>query len=662
MVSLSDKFLNKYKKIKSPMTDLGSFVYYRTYSRFIESEQRREYWWETVKRVVEYNCNLVEGVSNEEAEKLFDNIFSLRQFPSGRSLWVGGTESSRKFPMSNFNCSFTTIESIDDICDVFYLMLLGTGVGFRIFPEDVDKLPQINKYISIEHLPYNELKNKATVTIPIYYKDSCEIFIGDSKEGWVEALRLFLNIITDTSELTPYTIKINYNSIRKKGEILKTFGGTASGYESMKIMFDRIFEISQNTGDKFSTIDCLDICNLVGNNVLTGGVRRVAGIGLFDVDDVKVRHAKNNIYDIGNEHLLHRANSNNSIIFTKKPSKEKLREIFESIKVSGEPAFVNGETALRRFPEFKGVNPCVEILLPNKGLCNLTTINMMSVLNKKNEIDFVRLEELCRLGSRVSYRMACVKLELKNWDKVQKEHMLLGCSLTGWQDFVNATNINDRVKKEILNKMKKWIKNEAKIYSQELGFNEPNMTTCLKPEGTLSLLPTVSAGLHFSHSPYYIRRVRVSANDPIVKVCEELNWTLHDEGNNKVVDFPCKAPEGKTKYDISAVEQLEIYRMFMDEYVEMNASNTITVRNNEWDNVVDWIYSNWDNFVGVSFLSLDDTFYPLAPYEKISKEKYEELIKDRKSFDPELLNKYIKQESKDEDLGSDCAGGACPIR
>lgn len=668
MVKLSEEFINRYKNIEPPMTQLGSFVYYRTYSRFIPELNRREYWYETCKRAVEYNCNLVEGVSQDEAEQLFDNIFNLRQFPSGRTLWVGGTESSKSSPMSQFNCSGTKISGIDDICDLFYLMMLGVGVGFRIMPEDVAQLPQFNKNSTVKHLEYNEvLDNKQEETT---LDNNFEIVIGDSKSGWTESLRMFLNILSKKRYFKKgISIAINYNNIRRKGSPLKTFGGIASGPESLMLMFERIYDIIQKSEDGIlSTLDCLDICNLVGNNVLTGGQRRVAGIGMFDVNDTDVMTAKNKIYYEENgewktdESIKHRTNSNNTIIFWEKPSLEKLREIFESIKISAEPGFYNGQTARKRFPEFEVTNPCGEVLLANHSLCNLTTINMMSVI-KDNEIDVELLDKLCIASARLSYRLACVELELPHWNEVQQQHMLLGCSLTGWQDMVNELNLSMEVQKQIMRRMKNIINKTAKDYAKELGRNESRMTTTLKPEGTLSLLPTVSPGLHYSHSPYYIRRVRIAKHDPLVNVCEELGYNITPEGNTKVIDFYVKSPDGKTKFDVSAIEQLELYKIFMDEYVEQNASNTITVRNSEWEDVIDWIYNNWDSFVGVSFLSLDDTYYPLMPYESITEEQYNEYIKSypTQNITPEMIAKY--ETTGISDIGdSECSSGICPIR
>ncbi|MFW5891240.1 MAG: ribonucleoside-triphosphate reductase, adenosylcobalamin-dependent, partial [bacterium] len=222
---------------------------------------------------------------------------------------------------------------------------------------------------------------------------------------------------------------------------------------------------------------------------------------------------------------------------------------------------------------------------------------------------------------------------------------------------------------DLQKKLKEIVHEEVEKYSKELNISKPLLSCTIKPEGTLSLLPTVSSGLHFSHSAYYIRRIRINAHDPLVKVCEELNYPVFPENgqdietcNTKVIEFPVKAPVTKTKYDISAIKQLEIYKSFMKNYVDHNASITVTVRSNEWDLVGEWIWNNWDDVVAISFLALDDNFYPLMPYEAISKEEYEKRTSNMKPFISSLLSKYEIEETEIDIGESECTNGVCPIR
>lgn len=269
---LSEEFLSKYKHQPSPMNQLGNFVYYRTYSRWLTEEQRREYWWETVKRAVEYNCGLI-PTPKEEVEKLYDNIFNLRQFLSGRTFWVGGTEVANKYPCSNFNCAFVVLDNIKAFEELFYLLMVGTGVGVRVLKSDVIKLPKIRTNIETIHKEYSPLpsENREDNTSLEFKKDIARIVIGDSKEGWSKALFHFLDILTNSYYKNIRMIIFDYDNVRPKGERLKTFGGTASGHESVKTMFKKIYKIVNNSNGSLSSLNCLDIANIIGENVVVGG-------------------------------------------------------------------------------------------------------------------------------------------------------------------------------------------------------------------------------------------------------------------------------------------------------------------------------------------------------------------------------------------------------
>ena len=341
----------------------------------------------------------------------------------------------------------------------------------------------------------------------------------------------------------------------------------------------------------------------------------------------------------------------------------------EKMRYSGEPGFVNAIAAEKRRPNFNGVNPCGEILLDTRGLCNLTTINTFSFVREDNTLNKEGLLEAQRLSAKAGYRMTCVELELPMWDSTQNRDKLVGCSLTGWQDMVNAVGLSPEEQAELLGELRQAAKEAADHYAEELGENAPLLVTTVKPEGTLSQLPTVSSGVHYSHSPYYIRRVRINATDPLAKVAEELDWPVYPEVgqewktcSTKVVEFPVRAPEGRTKYDVSAIEQLENYKMFMDNYVEHNCSITVHVREHEWDQVEAWVYDHWDEVVALSFLALDDNFYDLLPYEAIEKDEYERRVSEMRPFIPNLISKYEKQEQQ-LDIGTEgCESGVCPIR
>ena len=332
---LSDEFISKYKHLPNPFpTQLGQFIYYRTYSRWLPLEKRREYWWETVRRAVEFNCNLVR-TTEKEAEELYDNVYHLRQFLAGRTLWTGGTAVSLKYPMSNFNCSFTVLDRFSAFRDLFYLLMVGAGVGARVLKTDVEKLPKVRTNVKIIHESYRPVpqEEREDLTSVTFKKDTAHIIIGDSKEGWVQALDIFLNILSRTEYHQIDTIIFNYDQVRPKGEVLKTFGGTASGYESLETMFSKIDKIIKSNCftqlKKLKPVDCMDIANIIGQNVVVGGVRRTSEVILVDPDDQDILNAKNNLYEqrdgkwIKNAEIDHREMSNNSIFYTSKPSREK---------------------------------------------------------------------------------------------------------------------------------------------------------------------------------------------------------------------------------------------------------------------------------------------------------------------------------------------------
>jgi len=681
---LTDEFISKYKHMNSPMQQLGDFVYYRTYSRWLPEEKRREYWWETVRRAVEYNCEIVK-TNRSEAEELFDSIFNLRQFLSGRTFWVGGTSVAKHYPMANYNCSFQVVDNFSAFKDIFYLLMIGSGVGVRILKNDVAQLPKVRTDFEVVHKDYSPLprsEREDNTSLEFFYNNTVKITIGDSKEGWVQSLDFFMQLIHSNEYRNIKTIIIDYDHVRPKGEKLKTFGGTASGHTSLKNMFYKIDRVIKKAGIlaeakqvKLRPIDCLDIANIIGENVVVGGVRRTAEIVLVDADDQECIEAKSKLYTmedgkwVVNEDILHRQMSNNSIYYKEKPSREKLRWQLERMRYSGEPGWVNEVAGSKRRPNFNGVNPCGEILLDNKGLCNLTTINVFAFVDSNNKLDVQGLLKAQRLSARASYRMTCVELELPLWNNVQQRDKLLGCSLTGWMDMINATKMSKDEQASLLRLLRDAAKKEAEMYSAELGGRVPVLVTTVKPEGTLSQLPVVSSGVHHSHSPYYIRRVRINSHDPLVKVCEELGYPVLPEVGQemetcttKVVEFPVKAPEGITKYDVTAVEQLETYKMFMENYVDHNCSITVSVRPDEWELVEEWVYENWDDTVALSFLPLEDSFYQLMPYEAIDEEEYTRRSAEMKPFRPSLITKYEKEEIT-IDIGTEgCETGACPVR
>ena len=724
MSLLTEDFLNQYPDMPEHMNQLGLFVFYRTYSRWLPHQGRRETWREAVARAVDYNVNIsiqqLKKINFEtpvdkircEAETLFDNIFNLRQFLSGRTHWIGGAESNvaDKFPLANFNCSFIDITKWEDLYDLFYLLLVGVGVGFRCTQENATKLPPIRTDFTLLHSEYKPLPKEERLentNLNIMDNGYAKIYIGDSKNGWNQALSYFLNLITDKKYEHIKYIKISYNSIRPAGERLLTFGGTASGYEPMKEMFEGFNKVLKNTLETENTlaplqthitatewyntdesdkawkklneegiykqirpIHILDMGNLIGNNVIVGGVRRTAEIFLFDADDEEVLNAKNNI----TPNLYHRFMSNNSIAFDEKPTREKLHEIFQLIKQNGEPGFFNLEAARRRRPNVKGLNPCAEILLDSYGVCNLTTVNVKAFVRineDKNTLDYQGLMQAQALSARAGLRMTCLDLELPHWDIVHKRDRLIGCSLTGWKDAIELLGYNIDQEAQLLSILSDVAHQEAMRYSHTLRIPTPILITTVKPEGTLSQVAGgVSSGVHTSFAPYYIRRIRINAHDPLARLARELDWQINPEvgqaletARTLVIDFPIASPIKSTRVEKSVAEQFDTYFMFQNHYSTHNSSITIYVKDDEWDEAEQIVWDNWNDFVGVSFMPYDGGMYELAPYEEITEEQYALLSSQMKPFEP--LSLWIAESEASTTLEEgmeSCDGGACPIR
>lgn len=793
-----------------PLNELGAFTYTRTYSRWVPQFMRRERWHETVKRAIEYNMSLeyshlmnigikpnMESMQ-KEARRLFENIYATKQFPSGRTLWLGNGNAkvNKDFVLGNYNCSFTNIEKWEDLAELFYLLMVGTGVGLKSTKEMALKMDPIRTDTKLLHSEYKPVKKEQRLEhtkTNILDNGFAKIYVGDSKEGWVKALSSYFDLLTKKEYEEIHSIKISYNSIRPHGERLKTFGGSASGPAPLREMFEGIDDVLKNNIDQHlepittnekgyghvRPIHILDIANLIGNNVVIGGVRRTAEIFLFDEDDTESLFAKygmngiwteeqlkqhkkigkmltkldikpkwfddittntedkfklqkeifelenelklNTTQDLENElvakykelekvnndyprnNLNHRRMSNNSVAFVDKPSSEFLDIVFEIMQTEGEPGFVNlGEAARRVLATLGndnptrheihekayelGLNPCVEIILHSKNVCNLTTIDVSKFVSESGEFDLDGLLEAQRLSTRIGLRMTLATLELPEWNKIQHRDRLLGVSLTGWKDAMGKLNADQNFEDELKELLHDIAKNEADIYSKQLRVNAPMFVTAVKPEGTLSQVAGgVSSGLHWSHSPYFIRRIRINSSDPLVKVAKELDWTVSAEiGTNGkmtsqelrlpeqieaattlVIDFPVKSTAKETKDDITIDDQFDNYFSFQDLYTDMNTSNTMTVKPGEWKQAQKRVYDGWDNFVGVSFLSHDGGTYQLAPYEAITKEEYEELKESMKPFNDKLLMKYEFGETEADLEGvedPDCVGGVCPIR
>lgn len=707
---LTNDFIARYNDIQVPFggNGMGAFIYLRTYSRWIPEKNRREEWIETCQRVVEYSMSLYQGPATEEqlreeAEFMFDQLYHLRVFPAGRTLWIGGSEAAKKFGSANFNCAFVVMDKVSAITDLFHLLMVGAGVGFRILTDDVDKLPRFNTTIVVAHKPYNgkakDDRREDTVMFEESDNDkaSVHIVIGDSKGGWVEALNQYL---TAMQRNDVESIIFNYDSVRPAGEILKTFGGRASGHQALKRMFRNIHKTIRNSvGGELIPINVLDICNHIGYNVVVGGVRRTSEIALFDQHDSDVLNAKIGLWNTesanyGNDQ---RSMSNNSIFFTEKPAREILIDIFHRIQDNGEPGFVNAEAASKRRPNFKGLNPCAEILLDDRGVCNLTEVNLMAFVREDCSIMHQELYNAIQLAVRIGLRQTNITFDLPEWDAVQKRDRLTGVSLDGVMDFLDKQAefdlhpAHDGPLHAFFEDLSIIANDEAQKYAKEMRVPEPLLVTTEKPSGTLSKLPGISSGIHRARAPYFIRRVRITSSDPLARVMLDAGYPIYPENNSAgptatefdtmavyekwevlqksatwVIEFPQKSPTVIGIDDESATDQFKRYLLFQDVWTDHNTSITINFAPNEVEQLVDMILDNWDNYIAVAFLPKNTNAYPLLPEEPITEEEYNKRAAAIQGINAEYITKLLREyehvDLSTEVLDPACDNGVCPIR
>lgn len=691
---LSEEFLNQFGHYPEKMLPIAQFTFLRTYSRDIPELGRRETFKETIIRAVDHNINLdtrprtVEVMSEliSEAQELFRIHFEMKGSLSGRALFTGGSSASQRYPLSLFNCSYLEPRKIADFKDMLYLLSVGAGVGYRVTQDIIGDLPTFRNNVEVEVLPFTPKPKRMRLDDTVITDGGNVVYIdvGDSKEGWATATEAFLNF--HTVEYNYEKIYLMFDNVRPEGEPLMTFGGYASGHEPLQNAFLLINEVI--SGDykdshgnvltkapvdgRLRPIHVMHISNMIANAIVVGGVRRSAMICLFDRKDEELLNAKTGFADYEDPKITHYWLSNNTMIFEDgyKPTREEIAKVIERIKKYGEPAFMNESQLKVRHPEATGMNPCAEILLKSYQTCNLVTY-VLSHHIIDGVLDQADLETTIKLVTRATVRVTLNTLELEHWDKAQKDDRLLGVSPSGYMDAMEILAYNVQSEIDLLQGLYEVVRFEADEYADTLGINRPLNVTAVKPSGTNSLLFNEnSPGIHASHSKYYFRTIRVSKNNPIYDVIKLTNWRIEDDvtkpDSTAIVYFPSKSPVKRTKKDITALEQLERYKRFQEHYSDQNTSITVHVTSGEWDTVTDWLDENWDDFTAVSFLALTDHEYKQAPYQDITKEEYEEAIKDMHILDHDFITKHLdlsklydaKEEMNDD---PDCATGACGL-
>jgi ribonucleoside-diphosphate reductase alpha chain len=625
---------------------LAEFIYYRTYSRWLENESRRETWIETVSRYVDFiRENLDKALSEEEYEEIREAILRQEVMPSMRLLWSAGN-AARVNNISAYNCSYIAPTKLRDFSEIMYLLMCGAGVGFSVEQQVVQQLPQIKP----------QTGKKLAIHV-----------IKDSKEGWGDALNAGLEAWFNGKD-----IDFDFSKIRPAGARLKTMGGRSSGPAPLRAVLAFVREkILANQGRRLKPIDVHDIICKIGEVVVMGGVRRSALISLSDLDDEDMRLAKTGQFYLTDPQ---RQMANNSAVYNQKPPASVFLDEWLTLAKSGtgERGIFNRGSILKQLPErrwkiFKkgfsacGTNPCGEIILRSKSFCNLTEVVARPEDTEESLLRKIRFAAI--LGTYQSTFTDFPYIS-KEWKKNCEEERLLGVSITGQWDCPALY----KGAESLFRKLRDYAIKVNKEYAARFGVNSSACVTCVKPSGTVSQLVDSSSGLHPRHSPYYIRRIRISATDSLFKMLKDQKVPYHPEVGQEanpvtyVLEFPVKAPEKAIfRKDLIAIQQLEYWKKVKINFTEHNPSVTISIGNDEWIAVADWLYENWDILGGLSFLSRDEYVYKLAPYEEINKEQYEKLISEFPEID---FSQILLYEKEDETLGAKelaCNGGTCEI-
>jgi ribonucleoside-triphosphate reductase (thioredoxin) len=632
---------------------LGEFVFLRTYARWIPSENRRETWIETVDRYMSFmRENLEDKLTEEEYTEVREAILNQEAMPSMRLLQFAG-DPARRCNSVAYNCSYIAPTSIEDFGEVLYLLACGCGVGFSAESRNIEQLPQI--------------KEQTGVVLKTHV-------VGDSKEGWAKALVLGLNTWYSGKD-----IEFDYSLIRPSGARLKTMGGKASGpapLESLLNFTRRKILSRQNR--RLRPIDAHDILCKIGEAIVSGGVRRSAMISLSSLDDEEIRHAKDGaFYNTEPQRML----SNNSAVYEMKPTSEEFLEEWIALMKgkSGERGIFNRGGLITQTPERRldlwkkkgvvengkivapiGTNPCGEIILQSKQFCNLSEViarrhDTLATLKKKIRI----------AGILGTYQSTLTRFNYlsEEWKNNCSDERLLGISVTGQWDCPEAR------KPEVLRELRKEVTAVNKKYAKRFGINQSSAVTAVKPSGTVSQTVNCASGMHPRFSEYYIRRIRITATDSLFKMLKDQGVQYHPEvgqtmadANTYVIDFPVKAPKSSVySNDLTAIEQLEYWKNVKENYTDHNPSVTISIADDEWVGVANWLYENWDMIGGLSFLPRVGQVHQLSPYEEITKEQYEKLVEKYQNIDYSKLMGYELKDETEQAKELACSGGTCEI-
>ena len=636
-----------------------SFIHLSRYSRWLDDEGRRETWSETVARYFDFfedhlrkECNYT--VPSDLREELETAVVNLEIMPSMRALMTAG-EALRRDNVAGYNCSYVSANKPKSFDEILYILMCGTGVGFSVEREFIKTLPTIAE----------EFEESDTT-----------IVVQDSKMGWAKAYRELFSLL-----IGGQVPKWDTSKVRPAGARLKTFGGRASGPEPLEDLFRfTVDTFRKANGRKLTSIECHDIICKIAEIVVVGGVRRSALISLSSLTDERMRDAKSGAWW---EADPQRALANNSVAYREKPEPGIFMEEWLSLykSKSGERGIFNREAAqlqiqkankfrtqldpqnrTREFDHDFGTNPCSEIILRDKEFCNLTEVVVRSDDTVESLHRKVRLATI--LGTWQS-TLINFKYLSGDWKKNCEDERLLGVSMTGIMDSEVTRNISGLDLR--LKRFRTVAIETNKEHAETLGIPQSAAITCVKPSGTVSQLTDAASGIHARHSQYYIRTVRADNKDPLCQFMKDSGFP-HEADVMKpehvtVFSFPVKSPQGcVTRNDMTAIEQLELWLCYQRHWCEHKPSVTITVKEHEWPLVGGWVYNNFDEVSGISFLPHSDHSYKQAPYQDCTKEQYEEMLgKLPVNTDWSGLGEYEKEDNTSGTQTFACSGDACEV-
>jgi ribonucleoside-diphosphate reductase alpha chain len=624
------------------MDQYREYIAASRYARFIDENNRRETWPETVQRFVDYVFSRTPAIENnaELKQKMFDAIKDHKTMPSMRAVMTAGKAADRDNTCV-YNCSYLPVDDPKSFDEAMFILLCGTGVGFSVEAKNINKLPEVPEKL---------------------YKSEHTIVVHDSKEGWAKSLRLLLANLW-AGEIPQWDV----SKIRAAGTRLKTFGGRASGPEPLVDLFEFVTATFKHAqGRRLNSLECHDIMCKIGEVVVVGGVRRSAMISLSDLDDERIRHAKAGPWW---ETAPHRALANNSAVYVETPTVGKFMEEWLSLynSHSGERGIFNREAAKKTVAKFGhrdpdhefGTNPCSEIILRPYQFCNLSEVVVRFEDTEETLIEKVKLATI--LGTIQSTFTKFPYLR-KVWQKNTEEERLLGVSLTGIFDNELLTTQGPKLN-GLLNKLRETARETNREWADALGIPPSAAITCVKPSGTVSQLTDSASGIHPRHSPYYVRRVRGDKKDPLTQFLIASGVPAEDcvikPNQTTVFSFPQRAPAGLTRADVTPISHLGLWLTYQREWCEHKPSVTISVEEKDWPSVGAWTWDNFDEISGVSYLPYDGGSYRQAPYEECTEEEYNEL----KAKMP-VINWSQFKEVTDNVEGAQmlaCTAGVCEI-